>query len=115
MITSPQLRFTAGMIVVIGLQIAHAQRGASSTGSKGSVGTPNTNSTGLPGLQTVPTIERQSLHIWGKVTFEQGRPPPEPVSIERVCSGSSRREGYTDLKGQFGFQLGQNLEIQDAT
>ena len=28
--------------------------------------------------------------------------------IERVCSGNIRPEGYTDSKGRFSFQLGQN-------
>jgi Tfp pilus assembly protein PilF len=40
---------------------------------------------------------------------------PEPVPIERVCNGLSRREGYSDLKGQFEFQLGTNLTFQDAS
>ena len=35
--------------------------------------------------------------------------------IERVCNGSSRREGYTDSKGAFQIQLGQNTGVQDAT
>ncbi|HSP67964.1 MAG TPA: tetratricopeptide repeat protein [Bryobacteraceae bacterium] len=37
---------------------------------------------------------------------------PEPVTIERVCSASSiRPEGYTDSKGHFSFNLGQNPGI----
>ena len=35
--------------------------------------------------------------------------------IERICNGTARREGYTDSKGQFQFQLGQNPGFQDAS
>src|SRR5205807_1728743 len=38
-----------------------------------------------------------------------------PVLIERVCNGAARREGYTDAKGHFEFQLGQNNGVQDAS
>ena len=38
-----------------------------------------------------------------------GGAPPESVTIERVCSANSvRAEGYTDSKGRFSFNLGQN-------
>jgi tetratricopeptide (TPR) repeat protein len=39
---------------------------------------------------------------------EDGTPPPDSVVIERVCNGRPRPEGYTDSKGRFSFQLGQN-------
>jgi tetratricopeptide (TPR) repeat protein len=44
----------------------------------------------------------------GKVVLDDGTPPPEQVVIERVCNGIARPEGYTDSKGRFSFQLGQN-------
>jgi tetratricopeptide (TPR) repeat protein len=31
--------------------------------------------------------------------------------IERVCQGNPRPEGYTDQKGRFSFQLGQNNQV----
>jgi len=38
-----------------------------------------------------------------------GGAPPESVTIERLCSTNSvRAEGYTDSKGAFSFNLGQN-------
>jgi len=41
-----------------------------------------------------------------------GGDPPEPVTIERVCSSNSvRPEGYTDSKGHFSFNLGQNAGL----
>jgi tetratricopeptide (TPR) repeat protein len=41
-----------------------------------------------------------------------GGAPPESVTIERVCSANFvRPEGYTDSKGRFSFNLGQNSGI----
>ena len=41
-----------------------------------------------------------------------GGPPPEPVTIERLCSANSvRAEGYTDSSGHFSFNLGQNNSV----
>ncbi len=51
----------------------------------------------------------------GKVALQGGVAITEPVAIERVCNGAVRREGYTDFKGNFQFQLGQGTEARDAT
>ena len=41
-----------------------------------------------------------------------GGEPPESVTIERLCSANSvRAEGYTDSKGRFSFNLGQNTGV----
>ncbi len=48
------------------------------------------------------------IYLSGKVVLAEGTPPPEPVVVERVCNGRPRPEGYTDSKGRFSFQLGQN-------
>ncbi len=62
-----------------------------------------------------PTFDRP-IFISGKVLLDDGTPPPEPVAIERVCHGQPRTEGYTDTKGRFSFQLGNNLAVmQDAS
>lgn len=89
-----------------------------STGSRGG-GTPTSTpslpssnpTTGSPSIQS----DRQIMYISGSVVLSQGGPPPEPVAIERVCGGSSHKEGYTDSKGRYQIQLGQNLEIQDVS
>jgi len=47
--------------------------------------------------------------------MQDGTPPPEPVAIERVCGGSAHKEGYTDSKGRYQIQLGQNFEMQDVS
>ncbi len=54
-----------------------------------------------------PEMERP-IFLSGKVVMDDGTPPPEPVQIERVCNGQARPEGWTDSKGRFSFQLGQN-------
>lgn len=51
------------------------------------------------------------IFLSGKVMLEDGTPPPDPVVIERVCNGQSRPEAYTDSKGRFSFQLGQNTAM----
>jgi tetratricopeptide (TPR) repeat protein len=67
--------------------------------------------TGFPNPQT----ERQILYISGSVVLPDGTPPPEPAAIEKVCNGSAHKEGYTDSKGQYQIQLGQNFELQDVS
>ena len=57
----------------------------------------------------------QPTFVSGKVLLEGGGALPEPVAIERICNGTVRREGYTDFKGQFEFQLGANMAFQDAS
>jgi tetratricopeptide (TPR) repeat protein len=47
----------------------------------------------------------------GKVMLDDGTPPPDSVVIERVCNGVPRPEAYTDSKGRFHFQLGQNSSM----
>ncbi len=48
--------------------------------------------------------------------MDDGSPLPGPVTIERVCNGTTHAEGYTDTKGNFGIQLGNEQGVfQDAT
>ena len=42
--------------------------------------------------------------------MDDGTAPPDSVVIERNCNGYARNEGYTDSKGNFSFQLGQNSD-----
>ncbi len=44
----------------------------------------------------------------GRVVLDDGTVPSEPVMIELVCGSKPRPEGYTDLKGRFTIQLGQD-------
>ena len=47
--------------------------------------------------------------------MQDGSAPTEPIAIERVCNGASRKETYTDFKGHFEFQFGQSTQARDAT
>lgn len=51
------------------------------------------------------------VFLSGKVVLDDGSRPPVGVLIERVCGGTIRPEGYTDTKGNFSFQLGQNQHM----
>ena len=97
-------------IVIFSLAGA-AQRTPSGTPSKPSTGgnIPPPRVTNPTDSTLPPTI------ISGKVLLEGGNAPPGPVAIERVCNGVSRKEGYTDSKGQFQIQINQNTEFQDAS
>ena len=71
-----------------------------------------TDRTQQPGMdprqqQQMPDMPRP-IFISGKVMLEDGTPPPESVTIERVCNGTARPEGYTDSKGRFSFEVGRN-------
>ena len=88
--------------------------GGPSSGTRPS--TPTTPTTPQPGTgfpNTQP--ERQILYISGSVVLQDGTPPPEPVAIEKLCGGSAHKEGYTDSKGHYQIQLGQNNELQDVS
>lgn len=52
-----------------------------------------------------------AVRISGKVSLEDGNPPPYTVVIERLCDGV-HAEGYTDAKGVFNVDLGRDI-IQD--
>ncbi|MDP8988592.1 MAG: carboxypeptidase-like regulatory domain-containing protein, partial [Acidobacteriota bacterium] len=85
---------------------------ASSTGSNssGSTNTRQPNST-FPNDSTA----NQVIFISGTVVLSDGLPLPDRVKIVRACGGAPHLETYTDKKGHFSFQLGQNLEMQDAS
>lgn len=119
MIRSIRISFVVPFILVFCVATV-AQRGGSTGGSTSGGTRTNTPSTaptfpqpgtGFPNTQT----ERQVLYISGSVVLQDGAPPPEPVAIERVCGGSAHKEGYTDSKGHYQIQLGQNFELQDVS
>lgn len=66
--------------------------------------------------QRFPEMQRP-IFLSGKVVTDDGTPPPEPATIERICGGGNARpEGYTDSKGRFSFELGRNMGMmQDAS
>lgn len=54
---------------------------------------------------------RQPVFLSGKVMLDDGTAPPDTVVIETVCGGVVRPQAYTDSKGRFSFQVGQNTNM----
>jgi len=110
----------AAMIFLLAGIAAAQQRNGGTVGGSATGNTPNIGgaNTRTPSITTPPgnnVPEQRPIFISGKVALSDGTAPSEPVKIERVCNGSPRLEARTDRKGRFSFQLGQNLEFQDAS
>jgi tetratricopeptide (TPR) repeat protein len=108
-------------LFMVWLQPAVCQRpgappgGGGGTSPGGSPGRSGTTPTNVP-VGPTPQAPGVGLFLTGRVMLEDGTPPPESVTIERVCSSSARAQGYTDPKGRFSFQLGQTSGVlQDAS
>jgi hypothetical protein len=116
--TSIRMRSITGLAIGIAIapqtlwaQKAPPSAGGPARGSSGSVPnmTGQTNGPGFGGLNG-------GIYLTGNVILDDGTPPPESVTIERVCSGSPRAQAYTDHKGHFSFQIGQTAGVaQDAS
>jgi len=75
-----------------------------------------TNNTNNNNTKTNGTTYTPPIFLTGRVMLEDGTPPPEPATIERVCNGNAKAEGYTDTQGNFGIELGkENMVFQDAS
>jgi tetratricopeptide (TPR) repeat protein len=80
----------------------------------GTTGINGTNGTGTNAPKT--TTVAPPIFLTGLVAIDDGSPLPGPVTIERVCNGATHTEGYTDMKGSFGIQFGNESGVfQDAT
>src|SRR5947209_6792302 len=114
-------RSSLAALILLALCIPGFAQRAPSGGGSTSTGSRPTGPTNTPSVPQPPTnfpnpqTERQVMYISGSVVLQEGNPPPEPVAIERVCGGSAHKEGYTDSKGHYQIQLGQNFEIQDVS
>ena len=83
---------------------------------------PSANGTTTP-RPTQPTTpfpdgsgpNQRPIYISGTVMLSDGSPLNERAKIERVCNGVSHVEAETDKKGRFSFQVGQSLELPDAS
>jgi Tfp pilus assembly protein PilF len=111
-------RFHTWILVGIALlsQAALAQRGGGSVGPS-SIPPSRGGATSLPPATngTTNSSIQQPMFVSGKVLLQGGGTLPEPVAIERACNGVITREGYSDSKGQFSFQVGVNKTFQDAS
>jgi tetratricopeptide (TPR) repeat protein len=92
------------------------------TGAPPPAGT-GSNNTGFPSSTTTNSTNNKTgptytppIYLTGRVMLEDGTPPSEPATIERVCNGNARAEGYTDSQGNFGIELGRESTVfQDAS
>ena len=86
-------------------------RGQSSQ-QQGSYGNNNNRSDPF-GIQNQDRFANQMrpLYLNGRVVTSDGLPPSEPVVVQRVCTGNTYPEGYTDTKGRFSFQVGGDLSM----
>jgi tetratricopeptide (TPR) repeat protein len=105
-----QAFFCPRWAVVFALVLSWPPIFAQRTGSR-SGGSPNRPSTSFPGADASTT---RPLYVSGTVLLEGGIRPTEPIEIQRICSGLPRREGFSNSKGEFQFQLGSTM-LQDAS
>lgn len=101
--------FTRPILIVVLLALPLCAVQAQKSGPKS--GSPSSPSAAIPGSDLTT---HRPIYVSGRVMIEGGLAPTEPIAIERICNGGLRREGYTDKKGQFQFQLGEETE-QDVT
>ncbi len=112
--TTPSARpsfFTTILILTL-LPNAMAQRGTINDPSRagGPVDLPSAAS---PVAE--PNSNPRAVYIAGKVVIQGGGAPADHIAVERICNGMVRREGYTDSKGEFQFELGRNQQDRDAS
>jgi Tfp pilus assembly protein PilF len=107
--SSYRICLAATIVMATLVPCAFTQRGGGDPHAGGAVDLPSAGS---------PIMERntdpRSVFISGKVIL-QGGGPSGRVAIERICNGMARREGYTNSKGNFQFELGRNSMERDAS
>lgn len=113
----------AGLAILAAVSVAAQKGGGTTGGTTGGGGTGGTTGGGTPSSTTkMPTTTnpnsnpqpsqqvQQPIFVSGQVIIDGGGPAAR-ASIERVCTGHTYREGYTDSKGYFNIQLGQNVGV----
>ena len=111
-----RLRCSRGLISGCGILFCTVLAVAQQGGLGGAAGGNRREcSSNTPGGGCSPQDSRRLVTLTGRVVVGDGSPPPEPVSIERVCYGNARAEGTTDSKGQFRIDLGRSTAFQDAS
>lgn len=102
---------TATILAAALFPCAQAQRGGAGDPARtgGAVDLP---SAGSPIMER--NVNPRSVFISGKVVL-QGGGMADRIAIERICNGIIRREGYTNSRGDFQFELGRNSTERDAS
>jgi tetratricopeptide (TPR) repeat protein len=110
------------LVVSPGIAQKGGSIGAGSAAPSPGKGTPSPTPTPTPTPGNIPSTQSQPpvntpqpprpIWITGRVLMYDGGAPPESVTIERLClTNSVRAEGYTDSKGSFSLNLGQNSGV----
>jgi tetratricopeptide (TPR) repeat protein len=82
---------------------------------------PGSTPTTMPGNtdpSTNPNLIQRPILLVGKVTMDDGTPPPDSVTVQLVCRANPRSIAYTDSKGGFSADLGSRTNsavMMDAT
>jgi len=105
----------AAALILTGTLHAQAKGGGTT-----STPPPSGNTTTRPTQPNNPfpdnTIPNQRpIFLSGTVMLSDGTPLTDRAKIERVCNGVPIPEAETDRKGHFSFQVGQSLEMPDAS
>ena len=92
-------------------------QGGNQPGGRGNQNDPFGQQNDPFGQQRQRQQQRRPIYLSGQVLLDDGNPPSEPVTIQRICNGQNVPETYTDHKGRFSFELGGNagLAMADAS
>src|SRR5690242_15146540 len=134
----PELRLLTTLVLVWGSLVFGpnllAQRGGA-PGGGGNAGGAGAGGAGAGNVSTGPTAPsvgrfptpsqpfpgtggemQRPIFLSGRVLFDDGTKPTRDIVIQRVCVGNPHAEAYTDSKGHFSFQVGQNqMMMTDAS
>lgn len=106
---------------ILFLSITLAAQGRPTRGT--STGRPSVGNTGSMPTTNLPPVMRNPsasmpavLFVSGKVRVDDGSELTDPATIESLCNGNRHFEAYTDRKGNFSFQFGQqrNMDTSDV-
>lgn len=97
--------------------------GTNTGGTTGNTTTTTTTTTtspnprpNIPNPNDFPSMDaNRPIYLRGKVILDQGGEVAEPVAIQRVCGATVRREGYSDMHGNFSIMVGDTSVLQDAS
>ncbi len=123
--TSSSTRIAVLLFLSSSLAVAQTHGGSTGGGTSsggGTKGTGTTTTTTVPtrGNSNIPPVMDQTrpITLTGRVVMDDGTPPSEKVSIERICNGRARREAYSDSHGYFSFIIDNSrpqMVMQDAS
>src|SRR5262249_33528780 len=89
------------------MEAAPAAETGSVGGGTGGIGGGSSRTSSIPQTPQQQPQMQQPIFVSGRVMLDDGTPAPLQTVIERVCQNRVIREGYTDSRGYFSFQLGQ--------